>query len=78
MQSTSSLVKIHNTQNVNVVKMGHDKHPLQKNLLCTADAKSTPSYSSNLHLSAIKNRSDRGQLICLKVCSKKLYNIEKM
>ena len=33
-----------------------------------ADAKSTPSYSSDLHLSVLKNRPDRGQLICLKIC----------
>ena len=34
--------------------------------LVTGDAKSTPSYSLDLHLSVIKNRPDRGQLICSK------------
>ena len=35
------------------------------------DAKSTPSYSSDLLLSVFQNRPDRGALICLKICSKK-------
>ena len=30
----------------------------------TADAKSTPSYSSDLHFSVLKYRPDRGMLIC--------------
>ena len=37
-----------------------------------ADTKSTPCYSPGLHLSVIKNRPDRGQLICSNTCSKKL------
>ena len=36
-----------------------------------ADTKSTPCLSSDLHLSVIKIRPKRGQLICLKICSKR-------
>ena len=37
-----------------------------------ADATRTPSYSSDLHLSVLIYRPDRGQLMCSKICSKKL------
>ena len=39
-----------------------------------ADAKSTPSYSSDLHFSGFQYRPDRGALICYKICLKKLKN----
>ena len=42
-----------------------------------ADAKSTTSYSLDLHFSVIKNRPDRGALICSKTCSKKFENKKK-
>ena len=35
-----------------------------------ADAKSTPSYSSDLHFSVFQNRPDRGVLIFSKICSR--------
>ena len=43
---------------------------------CKADAKRTPSYSSDLHLSGLHYRPDRGALKCSKICPKKLilYN----
>ena len=40
------------------------------------DAKSTPSYSSDLHFSVLQNRPDRGALICSKICSKK-FKVKK-
>ena len=39
-----------------------------------ADAKSNPSYSSNLYLSVIKNRPDTGPLICSIVIRYYVYN----
>ena len=41
-----------------------------------ADAKSTPSYSSDLHLSVIKNGLDRGPLKCWKTCLKMLQKVD--
>ena len=35
-----------------------------------ADAKSTPSYYSDLHFSIFQNRPHRGVLICSKICVK--------
>ena len=43
-----------------------------------ADAKSTPSYYLDLPFSVLHYRSNRGTLICSKICSKKLYNTDKM
>ena len=47
------------------------------------DAKSTPAYFSEIHflglivqLSDLYYRPDRGQLICLKICLKKVYNVD--
>ena len=40
--------------------------------LWMADAKRTPSYSSDLHFLVLHYRPDRGTLICSKICSKKL------
>ena len=42
-----------------------------------ADAKSTLSYSSNIHFSVFQNRPDRGALICWKICLKKFKNKKK-
>ena len=33
------------------------------------DAKSTPSYSLDLHFSVVQDRSKKGELICSKICS---------
>ena len=42
-----------------------------------ADAKSTPTYSSDLHFSVFQYRPDRGALMCSKICLKKLWNKSK-
>ena len=45
--------------------------------LLWVDAKSTTSYSSDLHFSVFQNRPHRGALICSKICSKKLQTKKK-
>ena len=43
-----------------------------------ADAKSTPSYSSDLHFSVFQNRPDRGLLIMFEKMFKKFWNKKKV